>query len=318
MASTTLRIALVLLASSATLAAQGNKPAAGGRNTEAQQQELQKQREIEAADDGSAGIKSGDVKEAVDNLENLTPEQRLERGTRSGASNYCRFIASIRPARLLPGQTGTMYVVASLQGQAVLTAPAPLQVTSPAQQGIVTLGAPTFHPAEPGRLAKGYLGVPVYDNTAILEIPVTVAANAPIGQKQAVNVDLKFDLYDGVTTQVVGRFVDRAVAEVEVGRSADPSVSMPVVEQQGAPVDAARSERAPVAGDGDSVGVRPSALAGDAAVPAPAPAATVEPQPRDMVTEGPPAPEGGGSTHLLLLGGGALVLLLVVMLVRRK
>ncbi|MCB9886255.1 MAG: hypothetical protein H6838_12230 [Planctomycetes bacterium] len=297
------------------LAAQ-NKPGTGGPGERPAQVGKQREIEAEAGDDGSA--KSADGKAQEEAWESLTPEQRLERSIRSGASAYCRFVAAVRPSRLLPGQSGTLYVTAVLQGAAVLPAPAPLQVTSPATQGSITLGAPTFHPAKPGTLASGYLGRPVYDNTAIFEIPVTMAADAKIGTKQPVHVDMKFDLYDGTSAQVVGRFVDRATTEVEVGLAADPSVTMPVQVAAGARTtnptgtsggsdtngEAGAMERAPALG-GEAV--TPGAAASHPVVAAEEP---LDPQ---------PIPDAGGNhMQFLLVGGGVLVLLILGLLIRRK
>ncbi len=311
-----LRIALVLVALCLGLPAQ-NKPGTGEPG--ARPGQVIKQREEIAHDAGDDGAsKSADGKAQEEAWENLTPEQRLERGMRSGASSYCRFVAAVRPSRLLPGQSGTLFVTAVLQGAAVLPAPAPLQVTSPATQGAVTLGAPTFHPAKTGTLAAGYLGRPVYDNTAIFEIPITMAADAKIGSKQPIHVDMKFDLYDGTSAQVVGRFLDRATTEVEVGHAADPAVTMPAHVTQAA----GGAGRVGTSGGSDDTGStgaadRAPALGGEAVVPSQA-APTVGPTP-DAPTDSQPIPDADGNRMpFLLIGGGVLVLLILGLLIRRK
>ena len=309
-----LRFALVLAGFCVALAAQGNK---GGSGAPGRPEQVIKQREAIEAEGGDDGAKSADGKAKEEEWENLTPEQRLERGIRSGASNYCRFVAAVRPSRLRPGQSGTLFVTAVLQGSAVFPAPAPLQVTSPTSQGMISLGAPTFHPAKLGTLAAGYLGRPVYDNTAIFEIPITMSSDAQLGTKQAVHVDMKFDLYDGASAQVVGRFVDRATAEVEVGEAADPAVTMPVH------INSSQAVSSPTGGalqndaSAQAVSVRPDALGGNVVTPG---AAAPVPQPVDEGSlEGPPVPDAGGANlQPLLIGGGALVLLILVLLVRRK
>lgn len=276
-----------------------------------------KQQEIaEAADEGGDGSVAADKEGRGQAWENLTPEERLERGTRRGASNYCRFVASARPSRLMPGQSGTLFVTAVLVGSAVLPAPAPLQVTSPATQGSVTLGAATFQPAKAGTLAAGYLGRPVYDNTATFEIPITMAADAVIGKKQAVHVDVKFDLFDGASAQIVGRFIDRASLEIEVGLTSDPSVAMSASSVQ-ARAASPQAVRGASGVEGARATARPEALGGEevstgvGASQSPAPVGgQAEPA---MIGEVP-----GGGMPQFLIGGGVLVLAILALFLLRK
>jgi hypothetical protein len=247
--------------------------------------------------------------------ENLTPEQRMARNITSGASAFCRFSASVSPAKLMPGQTGTLKVLAALQGNTVMPAPAPLELVAPAQQGALLLGRLAAQPASNGRLAAAYLGRPVYDNYAIFEVPVTVAGDAPMGSKHVASIDMKFDLYDGGSAQPIGRFLDRVGLEIEVGRVADPEVqglARPAAEP--APAVAPPSAPTP-AGDGAAPAAS-SPLQGNVVVPDAAPTtAPAEPAAGDgpapvVAPEALPLP--------LLVGGGAVVLLVVAMLLRRK
>jgi hypothetical protein len=272
---------------------------------------------IEMAIEGSDGKESGG-KEGKEEWERLTPEERLERSIRSGASSFCRFVASVRPARLMPGQSGTLYVTAVLQGSAVIPSPAPLTVTSPTTQGLVTLGSASFQEAKVGRIAQAYLGRPVYDNYAILEVPITMSADAKLGQKQAVHVDMKFDLYDGNSAQVLGRFLDRATTEIEVGLAADPNV----VASAKAPVAAAGNQAAggAVAKPGEDAALGGAkggnALGGEAVIPTAVP----DPVPAlPPVTDAPPAPEVSEIPLLpLALGGGGLLMLIGLLVLRKK
>lgn len=247
--------------------------------------------------------------------ENLTPEQRLARNITSGASAFCRFQVALKPAKLLPGQSGTLLVTAILQGDAVLPAPPLLEVMSSPQQGSVTLGGLLVRPAENGRLAKGYLGRPVYDNYAVFELPVMLAGDAQIGKRYPLVVDMKFDLYDGTSAQPIGRFLDRVVTEVESGVVADPVVrganrASPSAVGKASQAAAAASQ--PVISSlpvrevrGDTVAVaEPAAVVPVAPVSAPAPSLPVD--------------DGGGDTVLLVVGGGILLVLVVLLLARRK
>ncbi len=250
--------------------------------------------------------------------EMLTEEQRLERNIVTGASAMCRFQASVTPPRLLPGQSGVLRIVASLQGDAVIPSPATLEVLSGPQQGPVSLGAHTIRPAENGQLAKGYLGRPVYDNYVVLEMPVTMGPDAEMGRKYQVKVDMKFDLYSGTSTSVFGRFLDHATTEIEVGVTPVPVggaasnvPSTPAANEVPAPAPMATGrvvgDPTPATGPVSGHALVPDKAAGEETVPPPSPSASL-----------PKAGEEDGLPPFLLVGGGALLLVVILMLVRRK
>ena len=74
----------------------------------------------------------------------------------------------------------------------------------------------TMRPAALGTIHKGYLGRPVYENTAVFEVPVTLSQSAKLGEKVSVALEFEFDVYDGDSAQVVGRFTERVNAVIEV------------------------------------------------------------------------------------------------------
>jgi hypothetical protein len=254
-----------------------------------------------------------DLKELPEGEEKLTPEERLRRNITTGASNFCRFHTSLRPAKLMPGETGTMLVAAILQGQAVLPAPAPLELVQTVQSSPVAVGGLAVRPAELGRLAAGYVGRPVYENYAIFEVPVTLAAEAQVGKKYPVAVDLKFDLYDGASAQPIGRFLDRATLEIEVGRVPDPVVptgAAAATASGPAPttIEASKPEAvAPPAPVSGAIVVAPEPVAPAAAPNVASDAAaslSVEPE--------------AGMPVVLIAGAGALLLGIVVLLARKR
>lgn len=263
------------------------------------------------------------MKEAEE-LSRLTPEERLARMVHTNASAYCRFVAAVKPQKLMPGQSGVIVVSALLNGQAVLPSPAPMEMIGARQQGFVSLGEPGFHPADLARQAAGYAGRPVYDNYAIFEVPVTIAADAKVGDKQAVVLDLRFDIYDGASAQPIGRFVDRAHTEVEVGRPADPIVQGgaargPASEASGATSTApapANAGAAPAPAASEEQVLRGQ----EPAVPAaPIDSAPAESQPpAGDAGWSPPADDGGMLPLPVWIGGGALLLVIVLMLARKK
>ena len=252
----------------------------------------------------------------IDKKENLTPEQMLARNITSGASAFCRFYATVKPNKLMPGQSGVVSVAAILLGDAVIPSPPPLELIGAAQQGVVGLGAMAFLPAEPGKHAKGYLGRPVYDNYAIFEVPVTVAPDAEIGKKQRVAIDMRFDLYDGNSGQPVGRFVDQVSTEIEIGRALDPAVA---VARDGAARSSAKTTIEPTAlPPVAEPKPQPRELEGKVITPAAAPLPV--PQQPDGAPE---LPVGVDASETLLplpmlVGGGVLLLGIVLLLARKK
>jgi hypothetical protein len=288
---------------------------AQGGEADVRQEETSRKREKEAG---------RNEKREEEEWANLTPEQRLARNVTHGASRFCRFISALRPAKLMPGQSGVMVITAVLQGQAVLPSPAPIEMIAQPQQGPVSLGSLTIKAAEPGRLPTAYLGRPVYDNYAVMEVPVTLASNAEVGKKHLISVDLQFDLYDASSTQPVGRFIDRAAMELEVGAVPDPPIAGGVpARSTAAPAAKPSTPTGDVVSADKSGSVSAPKVIGNAVAPAESPAessvgVTAAPQPAASL----PPPSGGDAGEGLplvpILGGGALLVLLVVMLLRRK
>lgn len=220
----------------------------------------------------------------------------------------------------MPGQSGTLLVTATLQGAAVIPSPPPIELTAPAQQGMATLGALAVHPADVARLAPAYTGRPVYDNYMVLELPVTLSPEAQIGKKVPVVIDLKFDLYDGASAQPIGRFVDRATAEIEVGTEPNPQVSLPSAAGSApAPVEAVGAVAASAPQAKDPAAANPAAVGGNALSSPPQAPAT----PDLAVAGGDEAnlsdlTESEGLPLWPLVAGGGLVVALVLLLARKK
>ena len=258
-------------------------------------------------------------KEAIDDKKNLTPEQMLARNITSGASAFCRFYATVKPTKLMPGQSGVVSVAAILMGDAVIPSPPPMEMIGSAQQGVIGLGAMSFVPAEPGKHAKGYLGRPVYDNYAIFEVPVTVSPDAEVGKKQRVAIDMRFDLYDGNSGQPVGRFVDQVSTEIEIGRALDPALA---TTRDGSARTAAEVGKTAIEPASlESVGQEkplPRVLEGSVIATTPAPAPV--PQQPDSAPEIPVGVDDGETLLPLpvLVGGGVLLLGIVLLLARKK
>ncbi len=315
-----LRFAAATVCLLALLPAQNNQ--GGGRQGNAGGEAVEVG-EVDVREEGRGRSKEEMLRgEKEAEMANLTPEERLARNVMHGASQYCRFITSLKPAKLLPGQTGLMTIAVVLQGHAVL--PAPAQITlEPGQPGPYTLGGLSIRPADTGRIEKGYLGRPVYENYAILEVPVTLTNDAQLGKKTVLAVDLKFDLYDGTSAMPISRFMDRATYEVEVGSAPDPAV------RGGAkPADVVTtnvSATAPgTAGAGTdaaappTTNVEPAKIQGAVAEPV-----TVADAPKvDPVVattdSTPMVGDDGGMSLPVILGAAGLLAVVVLLLARKK
>jgi hypothetical protein len=281
-------------------------------------------RRIRAAKAGSASEAKQLLEEGKITEEELNGIMARANATREGvhgASAFCRFFTAMKPAKLMPGQTGTMVVTGVLSGQAVIPAPAALERVSGTQAGLVTLGGLSIRPPEIGRLAPSYLGQPVYDNYVVIEIPVTMSTEAEVGKKQAVQVDFRFEIFDGTTAQSIGRFIDRATAEVEVGQALDPAVKGFVRGEVKAPTDdgrvtlepAASAESAPdpatagasrvIEGQAPRVGDKPVVQPADSGIASADPEVGIE-EPMAMMP--------------ILVGGGLLLLVVILMVARKK
>lgn len=318
------RFLCAVVALGLALPAQNPDDAKAGGDGDAHRDRTAKMRAAQMSEKGEKGEGEDErERQLKEEWDKLTPEERLQRSVTHGAGQHCRFVAAFKPEKLMPGQSGVLMVTAVLQGQAVLPAPAPLEVISAAQQGYVTIGAPAFRQAEAGKLAKGYLGRPVYDNTAVFEIPVQMAANAKLGDKQAVAVDMRFDLYDGSSAMPVGRFIDRVATTVEVGQVPDPAVAGLPAGQPRATTPATGAATPGVSGAGDTIPTSKPAVA-------PALTGTGPLGVNDLPSSPPialPLPSASGAAPLqdaegaiplpLLIGGGALVLGVLALLLLR-
>jgi hypothetical protein len=135
-------------------------------------------------------------------------------------------------------------------------------------------------------------------------------------------VDMKFDLYDGSSAQVIGRFVDRVATEVEVGTVPDPAVAMRARSTPGAgkvdkPPEAAPKET-PQPAEPTPSGT--PALQGHVIAPPPGASPT---DPAPVAPEGQPAPqpavEDGGSLPMgVFVAIGVVLLILILLLARKK
>ena len=268
---------VVLLGSQPALLAQRENESPGGQGVNVSERAASRRKMAE-----KKRAAKGELEESDDRQ--MTPEELLESRKRRGSRGQCRFVATMRPPKLLPGQSGTLIVTAILQGKSVMQAPSPVEMTPRVSPGFATLGALSARPAPMGTIHQGYLGRPVYENTAIFEVPVSVSSSVKLGETVPVAIDLEFDIYDGDSTRVVGRFIERVQTTFSVAQHVDPPVAPAAAAAESveddAPAQSSAGGGSPVPAAPSSVASgRPDILTGAAATPVP------EPEPKQHVAD---------------------------------
>lgn len=179
---------------------------------------------------GPIGVRSetsesadGGDSEAIDTIKARMKGNSAQPSTRQ-PKGHCRFELSIKPERLLPGQSGIGKVLMIFQGDSVLEESARFQVDSLQTQSLLSVGPMTRLPASLSTVAEAYRGRPVYDNWAIMEFPITMSPDAPMGSRQMHTLKASFELHDGKTGQSIGDYEQRISFSCEVGAKADPHV----------------------------------------------------------------------------------------------
>jgi hypothetical protein len=217
-----------------------------------------------------------------------------------------------------------------LEGDAVMTWPTTVDV-QPVVGGPLQFGAATMAPPDQARLAKFFRGQQVYDNWAVLQLPVTMALGVPLGSKQSTVLNLSFDLANGTTGQPIGRFTERAPVSVEVGTVKDPQVRIPDLHGQ-----------AEASGAANTTERRDQETAATLASQGPASQPQIQPEVVPMAPPDPRAKEAmqkvptenpavetddeeaalggevGSSSLLLYVAGGALLVILALTMKAKK
>ena len=309
---------VVLLGSQPALLAQRENESPGGQGVNVSERAASRRKMAE-----KKRAAKGELEESDDRQ--MTPEELLESRKRRGSRGQCRFVATMRPPKLLPGQSGTLIVTAILQGKSVMQAPSPVEMTPRVSPGFATLGALSARPAPMGTIHQGYLGRPVYENTAIFEVPVSVSSSVKLGETVPVAIDLEFDIYDGDSTRVVGRFIERVQTTFSVAQHVDPPVAPAAAAAESveddAPAQSSARDGSPVPAAPSSVASgSPDILTGAAATPAPEPEAKQQVAGDDGQDEPPMpvAPAAGSSSYLLYLGGGILLMVVLLSVARKR
>ncbi len=238
---------------------------------------------------------------------------------------FAHFVTTSQPKRIPPGGSGNLVIIMVLEGDAVLTSPAPVTFDFLPEQGPFRLGQPVLRPASLAALAPGFQGREVYDNTATIDVPITVMQNQILG-KHHVSIGLTFELHQGRTATSLGQFQDRVGQELEIGIP-----EAPVGGQAGGAVGAAVPANgqaavagapvaAPAAGQGTGGPGAGTAVPGGAVVAPAGPTTAGAAAPGssgDAGSDMPPVAQDDGMLWLAA-AGGFVVLALIVLLASRK
>ncbi len=233
-------------------------------------------------------------------------------------ANFAGFVVSTKPARLAPGQSGTLIVVVSLQGDAIVVPGGTIGVTYPSTQGPITLGAFTVRPPKPGTLYKAFLDRPIHEKVLQIEIPISVQGGTAY-DRYPVHLELALDMTSGGSGDAMGTKKGPVSHQVLVGNPMPTPV--PLVGAVPANVGTAGPADTTPAGPADTT-PRDTVQAPGNGVGAAAP--TPGDAPRNVATSNatdgvaPAAPTGGDQTLLYVVAGVAALGFVVLLLARKR
>ena len=171
----------------------------------------------------------------------------------SRGSKFFAALASVRPRRLAPGETGVLHVVVTLRPGRVVLPDALIFLNVKRDKGPWVLGQTELKPARLAEYAKHYAGKPVYDDTIEFEVPLTVAADAK-HDKYSLAGYVQLEVTNGSDGKSLGLIAGGLVGRVHIGnpllsagiakkvkkvagstKRPDSEVSDPVTERQVSP-----------------------------------------------------------------------------------
>ncbi len=200
-----------------------------------------------------------------------------------GLDRFLIPVCSIEPARIAPGGTGTLVMALALREGAVLASASALELRYSEAQGPAHLAVWSIGDPSIGSDSAAFRGRPVYENYAIVRIPLSVDATAAHG-KYPLSVQLVAELSDPKLGGSIGRYQGPANAQLLVG----PALPMPPrpIGQAGRPAES---------------GTAPGAV-GAASVPQ-VPTSDADPRDPSIVTAPAIVPSSAGADEALTSGG---------------
>lgn len=133
-----------------------------------------------------------------------------------GLDRFMVPVTSIEPARIPPGGTGTLIIAFVMREGAVLATAADLELKYSPAQSPAQLGTWTIDDPKPGTAEGAFRGKPVFENYAIVRIPLSVDAGAAHG-KYPLSASVIAKLADPRLGANIGQFQGPATAQLVVG-----------------------------------------------------------------------------------------------------
>ena len=164
------------------------------------------------------------------------PERVRGHQSEIGGRAYCGVLPGFDPRRFGPGQSGRLSIVLALQSKAVLEPGSEFTLSYEARQGPVRLGEWTRRPARRSKHYSRYADNPVYDETAQIDIPVSVDGGAAHGN-YTLRLRMQTVFHDGVSGEVLAQYEDDIPCRLMVGRPL-PSPVARIVAPAPTPVEA--------------------------------------------------------------------------------
>lgn len=164
-------------------------------------------------------IKQGEPGVVPDPGETYTPGTAVPLDKRvpvKGLGKFVQPFVGTDPGRLAPGQSGELKIVLALKGVYVFEEGMHLVMRYRREQGQISFGNSHLLPAGIGKLKTVYQGLPVYDNTATIVIPVSIGGAAVYGQK-TVGFEVEVDVTNGKTGIFHGRHTMDVRGKILVG-----------------------------------------------------------------------------------------------------
>jgi len=143
-------------------------------------------------------------------------EEEEEERPLGSSSAYMAAIPGQRPQRIAPGGTGALVVVLALRQRAIIEADELFSVTYSERQGALTLGPWRRRPPGVGKHHDGSRGRPVYDDTIVVEVPLSVDAAASPGDHRAI-VRVSARIHDGEEGRLLGQTTLDVVCPITIG-----------------------------------------------------------------------------------------------------
>jgi len=166
------------------------------------------------------------------------------------SASFFQALASLRPRRLAPGESGTLHVVVSLRPARVVLPSGHIELHLDEESSPLQYGPIKRKPARVAELEERFKGQEVYDDSIEFEVPVTALAEAK-ADKHILKGYVRLDVTEATTGKSLGRITGSLMGYANIGAS----LPRPGVSRAAADDGPAVQTEAPAGEDGKSPGV---------------------------------------------------------------